>query len=304
MKSISVLFAVFAVIGAAQTPGSDAPKLPPETVVAVVDGKNLTYGEVEKYLHGLPPQMQQNALRNRREFVRQYALMMRLSAAAEKSKLDEKSPYKESLAFNRMNILMQAAINQTYENITVQLEDQQKYYEANKSQYEQSKLKVIYIPFSSGASGAAADGKKHLAEEEAKAKAEKLVKDIRGGADFVQLVKENSEDSISKAKDGDFGAFSRSDNLPESIRSVVFALKAGEVSEPVRQPNGFYIFRAEAVSEKPFSEVRDKIYTELKNARLRDWMEAETKSLNVKFENEQFFSPPAIPSPGAPLPSK
>jgi peptidyl-prolyl cis-trans isomerase C len=296
------VFAISAVTCLSQT-AQPAPETPsPDTVIAVIDGKNLTYGELERFMHGMPPQVQQNAMRNRKQFIQQFALMQRLSEIAEKAKLDEKSPYKEALAFNRMNILMQAQINQQIDSFPIRVEEQQKYYDENKSRYHQVKLKVIYIPFSSNST--AADGKKPLNEEQAKAKAEQIAKEAKTGADFTKLVKENSRDETSKNKDGDFGTISPSDNLPDSIRSVVFGLKSGDVSDPVRQPNGFYIFRAEAVSEKPFLEVRDQIFTELKNQRLKEWLDATTKNLNIKFENEQFFTGSAVPSPGPPLTNK
>ncbi len=302
MKLIIIVFAISAVTCLSQT-AQPAPETPsPDTVIAVIDGKNLTYGELERFMHGMPPQVQQNAMRNRKQFIQQFALMQRLSEIAEKAKLDEKSPYKEALAFNRMNILMQAQINQQIDSFPIRVEEQQKYYDENKSRYHQVKLKVIYIPFSSNST--AADGKKPLNEEQAKAKAEQIAKEAKTGADFTKLVKENSRDETSKNKDGDFGTISPSDNLPDSIRSVVFGLKSGDVSDPVRQPNGFYIFRAEAVSEKPFLEVRDQIFTELKNQRLKEWLDATTKSLNIKFENEQFFTGSALPTPGPPLTNK
>ncbi len=50
----------------------------------------------------MPAQMQQNALRDRKAFVQQFALMQRLSEMAEQAKLDQQSPTRESLAFNRM----------------------------------------------------------------------------------------------------------------------------------------------------------------------------------------------------------
>ena len=106
----------------------------------------------------------------------------------------------------------------------------------------------------------------------------------------MKLVKENSEDASSKAKDGDMGTMSRADNLPESIRSVVFGLKAGEVSDPVRQPNGFYIFRAEEVSQRPLEQVQEQLVKQMQSERLQEWLKSTTKSLNIKFENEQFFS--------------
>ena len=77
---------------------------------------------------------------------------------------------------------------------------------------------------------------------------------------------------------------------------MVFALKQGDVSDPVRQPNGFYIFRAESFVEKPLADVQQQISSELKNIHLKQWMDETTKSLNIKFENEQFFARPAEPS--------
>jgi len=303
MKFLVAVLAPFAAIGAAQAPPGGPPR-PAGTVIATVDGKKVTYGDVEKYVRGLPPQMQQTAMQNRKQFIQQYGLMLRLNGMAEKAKLDQKSPYKESLEAARMQILTQAQISELYDNFPVKIEDEQKYYDENKSRFEQVKLKVIYIPFSPKSAKTPADGKKHLTEDEAKAKAQQLVKEIKGGADFVKLVNENSEDATSKAKGGDFGTFSRSDNVPDSIRSVVFALKTGEVSAPVRQPNGFYIFRAESITQKPFSEVTGQIVTDLKNGHLREWLESTTKSLDIKYDDEQFFNGPAASSVPAQAPGK
>ncbi|HUJ24162.1 MAG TPA: peptidylprolyl isomerase [Bryobacteraceae bacterium] len=293
MRNTSILLVILAAQCAAQDAPPAPPKPAPDTVIATVDGKKLTYGELDGIVHGLSPQLQQNLARDPKQFIQQFALMQRLSELAEKAKLDEKSPYKEALAYNRMNILMQAEINDAINSFPVLMQEQQKYYDEHKDRYQQVSLKVIYIPFSSNAT--AADGKKRLTETEARQKAEELAKAARGGADFVKLVKENSEDETSKSKDGDFGTISKSDNLPPSIRSVVFTLKAGDVSDPVRQPNGFYIFRAESVSEKPFSEVSSQIYNDLKNAKLKEWLDSTTKSLNIKFENEQVFTGGAQP---------
>ena len=304
MKLFIAIFATFAAIGAAQTLPGEPPRRAPDTVIATVDGKKVTYGDIEKYLRSVTPQMQQNAMKNRKEFIREYGLMLRLNEMAEKARLDQKSPYKESLESARMQILTQAQITETINNFPITAENQQKFYTENKSRFEQVQLKVIYIPFSSKSANPPADGKKHLTEDEAKAKAEQLVKEIKGGADFVKLVNENSEDANSKAKGGDFGTFSRSDNIPEPIRSVVFGLKVGEISEPLRQPNGFYIFRAESISEKPFSEVAAPIASELKNAHLREWLESTSKSLDIKYDDEQFFSGPAAPNAPAPVPAK
>lgn len=223
---------------------------------------------------------------------------------AEASKLDQQSPYKERLEYQRMQLLLNAQLEQVSLQIPVSAEDQKKFYEANPDRYTQAKVKVIYIPFTATPSPAApADpkAKKPLTEAEAKAKAEGIVKEVRGGGDFVKMVKEHSEDETSAAKDGDFGQpISRADSIPEDIKKTIFGLKPGEVSEPVRQPNGFYVFRLEEMKVQAYDEVRDAIFKELKEAGFKRWFDAQQKQVNVKFENEAYFAPQAPAAPAAP----
>jgi peptidyl-prolyl cis-trans isomerase C len=304
MKLAVSICIAFTAIGLAQTPAPSAvPPPAPDTVIAEYgEGKKLTYSELEAFLNGLSPQIRANANRDHKRLVEQYVLMKKLNEMAEKDKLEEKSPYKEMMNSYRMTMLMNAEVQKVASEFPVRVEEQQAYYDQHKAQYEQVTIKLIYVSFSSSPS-TTADGKKRLSEEEAKAKAQQLVKEAKAGADFVKLVKENSEDDTTKAKNGDL-TFSRSDNLPDAIRSVAMALKPGDVSDPVRQPNGFYIFRGESVSAKPFAEVKDQIFTELQRVKMTAWMDNTTKGLNIKPENEQFFSTPptqsAAPSLRAP----
>jgi parvulin-like peptidyl-prolyl isomerase len=175
-----------------------------------------------------------------------------------------------------------------------------KYYDANKKKYTQVKVKAIYISFSDNAASTAAKGKKPLTEAEAKAKADKLKAAIKGGADFVKLVKENSEDETSKEKDGDFATLRFSDNIPDAFRVAVFALKQGEVSEPLKQPNGFYLLRAEEVNVRPLSEVRDDIYNDLKNDRSTEWLDKINRESTVKIMSPEFIGKPAAPPANPP----
>jgi parvulin-like peptidyl-prolyl isomerase len=266
-------------------------------VATLGEGKKITVGELRSFVRALPPQMQQAALRDRKALVQQYGLMQKLSEMAEAGKLDERSPTKEMLRFNRMYLMMTAQLNHTMDTIKVDEGEIEKYYQANLDKYAQAKVKVIYVSFASKAPAQNdPKGKAYLSESEAKAKAEKILTEIRGGAEFVKMVKQYSEDTTSAEKEGDFGTVRRSDNIPEAIRTAIFALKAGEISDPVRQPNGFYLFRAEEIGQRPVTEVKGEIVNELKQAQFKNWMEDANRSVNVKFENEAFFTAP----PGAP----
>ena len=175
-----------------------------------------------------------------------------------------------------------------------------KHYEANKKKYTQVKVKAIYIAFSDDAASATTKGKKTLTEAEAKAKAEKLKAALKGGADFVKLVKENSDDETSREKNGDFATLRFTDNIPDAFRAAVFALKQGEVSDPLKQPNGFYLLRAEEVTVRPLSEVRDDIYNDLKNDRSTQWLDKVNRESKLQFMSPEFIGQPAAPPANPP----
>ena len=56
----------------------------------------------------MPPQYQQKIQSDRRTFIEQYGLLLRLSAEARKDKLDQQSPYKEEIEYATMQILQRA----------------------------------------------------------------------------------------------------------------------------------------------------------------------------------------------------
>ena len=277
MKPIHVFILLLAAAASraqVAVPQPAGPGEPPgDTVIAVYeDGYTLTYGEMRIFMSTMPAEMQQAAMRDRKSFVSQFGLMRKLSALAEKDGLHEQSPSKEIIQFQRMQVLTGAQINRAMDQIRIPPEEIAKQYEAGRERYTQVRVKAIYISFVSGPAPTASK-KKALTEAEARIKMEKLAKEVRAGADFVKMVKLHSEDQTSAAKDGDFGNIRRSDSLPDAVRNAIFALKEGEVSEPVRQPNGYYLFRAEKVATQPLPEVRDEIFNELKQTSFRKWME-------------------------------
>jgi foldase protein PrsA len=76
----------------------------------------------------------------------------------------------------------------------------------------------------------------------AKAKADDLYNQIKGGGDFAKLAKENSQDPASAANGGDLGFFGKGKMVPE-FEKAAFELKAGEVSQPIRTVYGYHIIK-------------------------------------------------------------
>lgn len=292
MKGLALFFfscGLAAAQGAAVPPG--LPDLPEETVIAVFDdGAKLTMGDFKNIYAILPPNGQQGAVRDRKAFLEQWGLLRKLAEVAQKNKLDQVSPNREALEYNRLTILGQAAINDQVTNIIPEPEAIDRYYETNKERYKQVKVKAIYITFSKQPVSKSVGGKPLLSEEEARAKVRKLLSEIRSGGDFVKLARENSDDQASREKDGDFATLRPTDNIPEAIKTAVFALKQGEVSEPVEQPNGFYLLRAEEISYRPPADVRGEIIETIKQDHFRQWMQQIHDSVKVQYPSAEFLS--------------
>jgi peptidyl-prolyl cis-trans isomerase C len=281
----------------APPPETAAPAAPitPDTVVGEVGDKKLTAADVDKIFAGLPPQYQQQARLNPAKMLSQLLLFKYIAEEAEKANLDKRAPWKDTLEFQRMSILGQAMINDYKDKIQISAADQEKLYKENPDRFKQAKVKVIHISFSATPDKPGPDGKKMLSEAEAKAKADDLRKEILGGADFGKLARENSDDKSSAAKDGDFGTISHNSPYPEPVKKAVFALKEGEVSEPVKQANGFYLIRADSLITQPFNEVRPQIIEELKQARFNEWMKGLETRFTVKVDNAAYFAPKRPP---------
>lgn len=74
--------------------------------------------------------------------------------------------------------------------------------------------------------------------------AEEILRQLRGGADFAELAKENSIARTAKDDGGDLGFFSRGRMVP-AFEEVAFALEIGEISDIVKTPYGYHIIYLE-----------------------------------------------------------
>jgi parvulin-like peptidyl-prolyl isomerase len=274
-----------------QTKAPALPDLPDGTTVASCpDGALITMGELRGLLVAVN---NAQAAANVQGFLDQWCMVRKMAQLAEEEKLDKESPVKEELLYALKFTLAQAEI-QHQANPIVQMSDEERYYNDHKANYEQVKTYEIFIAFSnSAASQTGSGGKKILSEAEAKVKAATLLDQIRKGADFKKLARENSDDEISRVKDGFLSDLKPTDSIPEIFRDAIFKLKKGETTEVLGQENGngFYIFHAEDVIFKPYDDVRDQVDRAYKEERFRQWManiQSETKAsiLNPKLNGK------------------
>jgi peptidyl-prolyl cis-trans isomerase C len=278
------------------------------TVVATVGGKPLTAGDVRHMADSLPPQVQQQIMRNAKGTIQQLVILQHLSEEARKDNLSQMSPFRQEIEFQRLQLLAQAEVQHHNDMIVVPADEQQQRYAAEKDKFAQAKIRAIVITFTgSKAPSSGPSLKLPVTKEMAKSKADDLVKQLRGGADFATLAKANSDDHASAEKGGEFGYVHRG-NDAGPVRQAIFSAKVGDITDPIEQGNAFYIIKVEDVGTQPFVEVQQQVISEIKHDRFEQWLGDLRKQYEVNIENDEFFEHPLADSapPAAPAvkPSK
>jgi len=85
-------------------------------------------------------------------------------------------------------------------------------------------------------------------EAAAKARIDTLRARIAGGADFVEVAKESSDDNATKEKGGELGWFTH-DQFGVEFGTQVAALQDGQVSAPFKSEAGWHILQREATRQ-------------------------------------------------------
>jgi parvulin-like peptidyl-prolyl isomerase len=232
----------------------------------------------------------------KRQFAENLVQLTLLAAQAEKMKLDQSPEVQEQLSVNRKDILARAMFEDMQKNVKVDDAAVLAYYEAHKNEYESVKAKHILIRVK-GAPMPGAEGKPELTDEQALAKAQEVRKKLVGGADFAVVAKADSDDTGSAAQGGDLGEFRHGMMVPP-FEQAAFALKVGEISEPVKSPFGYHIIVVQEHKLKTLADVKPDIEKALRPEIARKAVEDMRAKTDVKID-DGFFGPAA---PTAPIP--
>lgn len=156
-------------------------------------------------------------------------------------------------------------------------EDAQLYYRTNTSEFRhppQVKLRMLLVQVPPQASQAVIDA--------AKAKAEAAAERLRKGEDFAAVARQVSTDSTAE-RGGELGWVRAGLLLPE-LEPAVWALQTGQVSEVLRSPNGFHIFKLEERREEgisSFEEVRGQLKAFLRKRAAPALVQAKVEELRA-----------------------
>jgi parvulin-like peptidyl-prolyl isomerase len=154
-----------------------------------------------------------------------------------------------------------------YSRIQITEDEIREYYEVNRDRFrkpESIRIRQILIKVSPDQQK---DKWRH-AEERAHA----IFRDASTGTDFVRLARRHSDDPVSASAGGDMGSIQKG-NLQSVFDTIIFNLKAGNVTKPIRSHQGFHIIKIVSTtlsSNKTFEEVKQQITTRMRQERARD----------------------------------
>lgn len=256
----------------AQTPSAAA------TPLAQGGGIAVTTADIEADAHmRMPPEMQSMVLSNAKT-VGQIASNMyvrrALAQQAAKLGLDKDAQIADQLQLARDKVMSDAMLAridaQHAPSDKAALDQARSVYQAKPERFqvgEQVQARHILIAGTT---------------PESKAQAEKLLAELKGGADFAKLAQEHSADKGSAAKGGELGLFGKGRMVPE-FEQAAFALKnKGDLSDLVKTQFGYHIIQLEAhkpAHTRAFDEVKDELVKEVRANITQDARVAEAQKI-------------------------
>jgi len=231
------------------------PPVSPDKVIVTVGEVSLTAAQYDFIVASLPQQYQVSARGpGRKQFADALVRILALSEEGRRRKLDQSSAFQVQSMFAQDNVLAGATAEQVGKEVKFDDADMHKYYQDHQGEFEQAHARHILIRMQ-GSPAPAAPGKKELSDAEALAKAQEIRKKLDAGGDFAALAKEESDDTSNAPNGGDLGTFRHGQMVP-AFDQATFALKPGEISQPVKTQFGYHLIKLESKDAKSFEEVK------------------------------------------------
>jgi peptidyl-prolyl cis-trans isomerase C len=271
-KRLSFLAIPVLALVAAASPGlaDDAPGL--DTVVATVNGTDITLGNMVLVRKNLPAQL--GKLPDAVLFKGILDQLVNQTLLEQSYKGDEPAEVKIAMENQHRSLMAAQAIENLFDK---DLTDEaiNKAYDAKYANAEPTReYHAAHILVKT--------------EDEAKA----IEKELKDGADFTELAKEKSTGPSASAG-GDLGWFTKGHMVPE-FENAAMALKPGEVSAPVKTQFGWHVIllKDARMKEAPkLDDVRAQIVSDLQTDLVKEQIAKLTKTATIDRSKEKGFDP-------------
>lgn len=264
--SLSVLGPLGPAANAAE-PAANSSKVVASVNGAPITEQDLLYAESE-----IGPNLDQANLSDpvkRRQVLIQFLLENQMLAeAAVKTNLGDGTGFENRMAYWKRRALREAYFEKSIEAAITDAAAQK-----------------FYDEQAAGTKGGVQVRARHIllkTEEKAKEVFEMIAHD----GDFVELAKEHST-GPSAPQGGDLGYFGEGQMVPE-FSAAAFAMKAGQVSQPVKTQFGWHIIKVEDRRESslpPFEQLKPQIIQHLAQQKTRELTSEMRKSATITYTN-------------------
>lgn len=247
--------------------------------VAKINGVDIRESDIATAARDLQPTLARLNPRQHIPFLVQYlAERYLLAELAVKSKVAKTPQYKKYLAYYQRKALRDAYVDISISTRITEKDMKAAYQKAITGLSENSDVRARHILVKS--------------EKEAKI----IFAELKKGADFAKLAKKKSI-GPSKTSGGDLGYFKRGAMVP-SFDKVVFNLKKGEISQPVKTQFGWHVIKSEGRREIKVPTY-NRIRTTIRYKLVRERVEKLSIELRKKAKIEILFKT-ALPPGKAP----
>ena len=242
-------------------------------VLAIVNGATLTKMHYEQLLQQYRPEARSAAEQNKGRFMRELVLQEILAQEGERLKVESDPQLQARLRIQKNGAIARAVVQKYIaEKSNVTDERILEHYEKNKATFtSDEQISASHI----------------LLKTEAEAQA--ALKEIKQGKDFAEVAKAKST-GPSAPRGGELGTFGRGRMVPE-FEKAAFALKTGDVSEPVKTQFGYHIIkvtdRTEAAPQS-FDEVQDNIRRTLISQYVESLLDDLQSKAKVEIKNPEY----------------
>lgn len=226
-----------------------------------------------------------------------YVLLPAAQAAGNVTPAEVEAHYKANQAKyahgeqRRVHYLL-ADYNKIRTQITPTPEELRKVYDAEKENYRRpgsAHVQHILVKVDPGASAEA--------DAAARAKAQSIVQQLRGGADFATLARQHSEDPSSASSGGDMGWVDMGQTV-EPFERAIFSIALNTISDPIRsQEYGYHIVKVVDRREstvRGFDEVRPELASRVQTDKARDVARAEINRIHALVRQNKPGTPEAF----------
>jgi peptidyl-prolyl cis-trans isomerase C len=272
-------------LGALIARGQQPPSADP--VVLTIGDEKVTKSQFELIVASLPEQQQAAAANpeGRRQLAEQLSELKAMAAEARQRKLDQ-DPKIQVRTRLQADQMLAGQLYQALGNAKPNDADLKAYYDEHKQDWEQVRARHILIRMQ-GSRVPVRPDEKDLTDEEALAKTKDLRAKIVAGGDFAALAKSDSDDVGSGANGGELGTFTKGRMVPE-FEEAAYALKVGDISEPVKSQFGYHLIQVEEHASKSFDDVRGEVVDKVKPEMAKKGIDELKQKTKIVFDEAYF----------------